>query len=553
MLRLVSTTIGPVSIAAGSNGPSRVAEAYNAGDGTLTLAASSSAPWAVPTVGKAGPCTTTNQSSTPCIPITVALNTASLTAGTQTAILTITGDATTVDAPQTITVTVAIGGSVPSAINVYVPPNGSVDVPASTNSNLRWQATTQDGNNWLSMTISGNGSFGFQYPWNVHIAAQPANPPGVYSGNMTLSGSSFAGDNKSIPVTMTVTTQPIAQGPPAVNLRLAQGAPPLAAPYTAVPVTLTNAGQGTLTVTSVGNVSAGPCPASWLTVAQTASGASLTVDPTGLSTGTCGATLSILSNAVNSPTQVPVTLQVVAKGPPLINFQGVVDNATFAPGGSVSPGDIVLAKGEQFSFEGASLGGYTPGPAPPLPYVLGGASVTVDGTAAPLFYSFYGQLAFQIPMGTQVGTAVVQAKRDDGAVGNLASVAVVARAPGILIITKQDYSVPGPSNPAHVGDALLIWSIGMGPTSPAVSTGQPAPPYPGLATLIDPATVTFGAGLALVPPATATPFFAGLASPFAGLYQINVVIPPGCPTGTVYVSVTFPDGTFSNTEQITVQ
>jgi len=552
MLRLVSTTVGPASIAVGSTGPAQVVEAYNAGDGTLSLTVASSASWAAPTVGAARPCTTTNQVSTPCTPITVALNTASLTAGIQTAILTVSGDASTIDAPQTITVTVAMGGSVPPGINVYVPPSGSVDIATPTNSDLRWLATTQDGNNWLSMTVSGNGSFRFVYPWSVHIAAQPANTPGAYTGSMTLSGSTFAADNRTIPVTMNVTTQPIAQGPSLVSLRLAQGAPPLAAPYTMVPVTLTNAGQGTLTVNSVGVTVASLCSSSWLTVTRTPSGASLTVDPTGLSLSTCGATLSIASNAVNSPTLVNVTLQVVAKGPPLIQYQGVVDNATFAPGGPVSPGDIVLVKGEQFSFAGASAGGYTAGPAPPLPTVLGGASVLVNGTNAPLFYSFYGQLAFQIPMNTQVGTAVVQVKRDDGAVGNLASVPVVARAPGILVITKADYSVPGPSNPAHAGDALLIWSIGMGATSPAALTGQPAPSSP-FAMLVDTPTVDFGTGLSFVPPVPAAPFFAGLAPPYAGLYQINVVVPPGCPTGTVFVSVAFPDRTFSNSMPIVVQ
>jgi uncharacterized protein (TIGR03437 family) len=155
-------------------------------------------------------------------------------------------------------------------------------------------------------------------------------------------------------------------------------------------------------------------------------------------------------------------------------------------------------------------------------------------------------------MGTAVGTAVVQVARDDGSVGNLASVPVTARAPGILVVTKADYSVPGPSNPAHVGDALLIWSIGMGATSPPAVTGQPAPSSP-FATLIDTPTVAFGTGEALVPPATATPFFAGLAPPYAGLYQINVTVPVGCPTGTVFVTVGFADGTYSNTVQITVE
>jgi uncharacterized protein (TIGR03437 family) len=550
MLRLVSTTVGPVSIAVGANGPAQTVEAYNAGDGTLSLTVTSSATWAVPTVGASRACTSTYVVST-CVPIAVAFNTSALTAGTQTAILTVNGASGTVDAPQTITVTIAIGGSVPSSISVYVPPNGSTDVAIPTNSDLRWGATTTDSNSWLSVIISGNGSFKFVYPWYVHIAPTAANTVGAYTGKVTLSGSSFAADNVSIPVTMNVTTQPIAQGPSAVSLRLAQGAPPMAAPYTAVPVTLTNLGLGTLSVTGL-TAAPGTCGSTWLKAAQTSTGASLTVDPTGLAVGTCTGTLTFTTNAVNTLAPIPVTLQVVAKGNPAINYQGVVDNATFTPGGTVSPGDIVLVKGEQLSFAGATLGGYTPGSAPPLQTVVGGASVLVNGTLAPMFYSFYGQLAFQMPLSTATGTATVQVKRDDGATSNLASVQVASRAPGILVISKADYSVVSASNPAHAGDVLLIWSIGMGTTSPVVTEGQPAPTSP-LAMLVDTPAISFGTGIATIVPATTAPIYSLLAPTYAGLYQIAVTVPSSCPKGTVYVIVGFPDGTFSNTVQMVVQ
>ena len=45
-LRLSETTIGPVSIAAGQNGPTRSIEMTNAGDGTLNVSLRSSATWA---------------------------------------------------------------------------------------------------------------------------------------------------------------------------------------------------------------------------------------------------------------------------------------------------------------------------------------------------------------------------------------------------------------------------------------------------------------------------------------------------------------------------
>lgn len=571
MLRLVSSTVGPASIAVGANGPTQTVEAYNAGDGSLSLTVTSSVTWTSATVGAPRPCASTTLATT-CIPITVALSTSSLAAGTQTGILTVTGAANTVDAPQTITVTAAMGGSIPSSITAYVPPNGSTVVAIPTNSDLRYNATTQDGNKWLALTISGSGSFKFVYPWYVSIQAQAANTPGIYTGSVAITpigASTFAGDAKTVAVTMNVTTQPIAQGPSQINLRLAQGAPPLSPPYTAVPLTITNAGLGTLTVSAVTSV-VNSCGSSWLTVTKTASGASLTVDPTGLPAGTCSATLTAATNAANTLAPIPVTLQVVPKAPPLINYQGVLDNATFIPGDTVSQGDVMVVKGEQLSFAGATTGGYTSGTAPPLATVVGGASVLVNGAAAPIFYTLYGQIAFQMPVETPVGTVLVQVQRDDGSIGNQVSVQVAARAPKLLLVglgtygaitNAADGSFPFPvgafpgltTHPAQVGDTLVMYAIGLGVTSPSVATGQPAPGSPPLASVVDTATVAFGTGSAIIAPIPATPIFAGLTPTYAGLYQINVTIPPGCPTGTVDVLVGFPDGTVSNVVQIAVQ
>ncbi len=549
MLRLVKTAIGPASIAAGSNGPSQVVEAYNAGDGALNLTVASSASWAVASVGAAGACNALDQLSVPCIPITVALNTSALSAGTQTAILTITGDANTVDAPQTVTVTVAMGGSIPSSINAYVPPGGSVDIPTPTNSNMYSKVTTQDGNNWLSMTYSGSGSFQFVYNWRVHIAPQAGNPVGTYNGSITFTGSSFAGDNKTVPVTMNVTTLPIAQDPGPLTFRLAQGAPPMTAPFSTI--TLNNLGMGTLTVTGVTPTIASGCGSSWLTVTQTTTGANLTLDPTGVAVGTCTATLAFATNAANTLAPVPVTMQVVPKGAPLINYQGVTDNVTFTAAGAVSPGDVVVIKGEQFSFT-SGANGFAILSAIPWPTSLGGLGVSVNGETAPLYYTFYGQIAFQMPMDIAPGTALVTVTRSDGGTSNPASVPVAARAPAIDIITKADYTVPGATNPAHVGDTLILWAFGLGPTSPLVQSGQPAPSSP-LPSLVSLPTVTFSAGNLIVPPAYSTPSYAGLAPAEAAIYQVNVMVPQGSPTGTVKVRLGFPDGTFSNAVAITVQ
>lgn len=520
MLRLVSATIGPVSAASGVSPSAQTVEAYNAGDGSLSLSVASSVPWITPTVGASRPCSTTANAST-CIPLQFAFSTGSLPAGLSTGIVTVS-DPNAVDAPQTITVTVQVGGGVPSTLDRYVAPGGSLDVTFATNSQVNGKVTTQDGGSWLSLALDGTGSFRFVFPYKIQFRPPASMAAGTYNGTVVTTGSSFPGDNKTIAVTMRVTTQPIAAQPDPIRIRLAQGAPPLVYPFSPF-AGLTNLGQGTLTVSGVT-----PTGGSWLKVDQFNF---LQIDPAGLSPGDNNGSLSIASNAVNGTITVPVTLTIVPKGPPSIFFQGVLDNATFIPGDTVSQGDIMVVKGEQLSFDP-----FTPGPAPPLPVKLGSTSVLVNGSPVPLFYTSYGQIAFQMPTNTPVGTAVVQVMRDDGSSSNKASVTVAARAPRLLVAVNQDGSINAAGAPAHAGDVLTIYAIGFGATSPSVPTGQPAPSTEPLARVTPDPLLTFGNGLFGVP---ATPLFAGLTPTYAGLYQLNVAVPAAAGKGAVPFSASF--------------
>lgn len=551
MLRLVSSTVGPITVAAGAAGPAQTVEAYNAGDGSLSLSVSSSATWLVPTVQASRACTTTQSAST-CIPLQFGLNTGSLAAGTYTGTVTVSdASPATVDAPQTITVTVQIGSSVPSSLNVYVAPGGVNDTTFSVPSgNFSGKATTSDGNNWLSLSLTSTGSFQFSYPYRIRVAPQPGNAAGsTYTGTMVTSGSTFAADNKTISATMHVTTQPIAQASTAsVTARLAQGAPT----YNGY-VSLANTGQGTLTASSVTATGQG------FTASLSGNLAILKFDAGSLSPGDYPGSVTIASNAANGSITVPVDFQVVAKGSPSIPYQGILDDAIFQTGDPVSPGDIVALFGEQLLFDTPP----TP-PAAPLPITLDGVQVLVNGEAAPLYYVSYFQINFQIPTDIPAGTATVQVKRGDGTVSNLASVRIVPRAPRLLTldgtygaIVNQDFSLPMPTgtfgiyqtHPAHEGDALTIYAIGLGTTTPSVASGQPAPSST-LANLDTMPTVVFGGGIT---PVTATPFFAGLTPTASGLYQVNVIIPQGVPKGSnVSVSLVFP-GTATNEVAVAIQ
>jgi uncharacterized protein (TIGR03437 family) len=239
-----------------------------------------------------------------------------------------------------------------------------------------------------------------------------------------------------------------------------------------------------------------------------------------------------------------VDLQIVAKGAHYIYYQGVLDNGTFVPGDTVAQGDVMVIKGEQLSFSP-----FTEGQAPPLATQVGGATILVNGSPAPLFYSSYGQLAFQMPVNTQLGTALVQVQRD-GLTSNTVSVNVAQRAPRIIAVVNPDGSVnlPDGSHPAHIGDELVIYAIGLGPTTPAVATGAPAPGAEPLAR-VSGALVSFGGNI-LAP--NVLPDYAGLTPSYAGLYQVNVQVPPESAKGIVSLSVGFPDSR-SNALLIAIQ
>jgi len=540
MLRLVTSVVGPVSAAVGTSPAAQTLEAYNAGDGSLSLTVTpdASSTWLSAAVGAARPCTTTTAAGS-CLPLTFTFKTTSLVAGSYTAAVTVS-DAHAVDAPQVVTVTVQVGGGVPNSVGqtqpLYVAPGSTTTIAFSTNSLMNGRSTTQDGGNWLTLALQGTGSFRFVLPYQIDLAPSADMQPGTYTGSIVTSGSTFAPDNKTIPVTMHVTTDPIAvPSTAAINLVLAQGAPAMAYPFIPA-LTLSNAGQGTISAQNVSATGTG-------VTAQDYQGLGLvTVDPSGLSPGSYTGSVTIACNAVNCPVTVPVNFQVVAQAAPTIKFQGAVNNATQVAGEAVCPGDWIALLGQQFSLQA-----FTSASVVPLPTQLADVQVTVNGEPAPLYYTSYGQIAFQMPTDTALGQATVQLQRG-GQASNMVSVNVVARAPRIVVVTDDcanGCNLRNPTTPAAPGDTIVLWAYGLGPVDPPVAAGAAPNPY----SLVDPAPlVNIGGGPGSL---DVTPVFAGMTG--IGLYQINVTIPAvGSPHGIVPVSLVFPDSV-SNQIQILIQ
>jgi len=110
------------------------------------------------------------------------------------------------------------------------------------------------------------------------------------------------------------------------------------------------------------------------------------------------------------------------------------------------------------------------------------------------------------------------------------------------LVTHENGSLVSATNPAAGGEALTAWVFGLGQTTPAAATGQPAKMAPTAETFY----LDFNYTLNALPtkPFTGepdrivpTPLFSGLAPGYVGLYQVNFTVPPPPPNGIAHCSV----------------
>jgi uncharacterized protein (TIGR03437 family) len=173
---------------------------------------------------------------------------------------------------------------------------------------------------------------------------------------------------------------------------------------------------------------------------------------------------------------------------------------------------------------------------------LGGASVTFNGIAAPVFSSFPGQLNVQIPPElTGVSASVVVTV--GGQMSAPQTVALAAVSPGIFSTSQKGSgqgviqiantnifaaaagSIPEAQTRAvKPGESITIYCAGLGAVNNTPAPGMAASDHPLSSTKIVP-KVTIGGMLATVS-------FAGLSPGFVGLYQVNAQIPLEVPAGS---------------------
>lgn len=234
---------------------------------------------------------------------------------------------------------------------------------------------------------------------------------------------------------------------------------------------------------------------------------------------------------------------------PKFSSTAVVNAASFNIDGAsegLAPGSLATIFGTDLALQ---AGGAT---AFPLPRELAGVRVRVNGAEAPLVAVFPGQINFQFPFEAAPGAASSVVVSTVVGESVPAAVAVAETDPGVFFDSASGvgairFSADGQvafQRAARPGEALEIFGTGFGAVDPRTETGEAAMGFI-LSHVREDVEVLIG-GRRL------EPLFAGLAPLFAGLYQVNVVLPEDLPPGSYELRISV-GGRLSNAVRIEVQ
>ncbi len=241
-----------------------------------------------------------------------------------------------------------------------------------------------------------------------------------------------------------------------------------------------------------------------------------------------------LTVTANDPTRTLTGTRMVTGGlgasslAPVLS--GAVNGASFAPNSPLAPGSMI-------SLFGSNLGNGIAGAAAlPLSTTLSDATVVMAGNSLPLLFADGGQINAVVSAGINTNTSQQILVQRDNTLSIPISVDVAPANPAVFpyplpgdppqqgaIVNAFTYVVADPKAPVTAGDVLAIFGTGLGAVDQAIPDGAAAPSMPPANTVAH-ATVTIGGQ-----PATVT--FSGLSPGFAGLYQIDAVVPGGVAPG----------------------
>jgi uncharacterized protein (TIGR03437 family) len=228
-----------------------------------------------------------------------------------------------------------------------------------------------------------------------------------------------------------------------------------------------------------------------------------------------------------------------------LNPTGIVNAASYAPF------TYGVARGELLTLYGTNLAPSTAVSPIPFTTLLNGVQVLVNNRPAPIYYVSPGQVSVIVPYATEYPSYVQFQVVNNGTSSNVVTTIMNQTSPGVFTSTQNgvgtgaalhaDFSLVTAANPAKKGETILLYVTGLGDVSPAVADGTAGPSSP--------LSVASNEIDVYIDGETATVSYAGLAPGFAGLYQLNVVVPNTATSGEDYLDISGPD---SYTTQATI-
>lgn len=191
-----------------------------------------------------------------------------------------------------------------------------------------------------------------------------------------------------------------------------------------------------------------------------------------------------------------VTRQVDGEGDPrpaampVIAANGIGSAATLRPPMTIAPGSFVSIYGTQLT-----AGAVMSADIRTATHRLAGTRVTMNGRTVPVAYASPGQLNVLAPFDLQEPVRIA---------------VEVPRSPSHSVMATVAPATPGMFTASIQGTAAVLWATGLGAVRPAGNLQE---------TVLRPAVSVNGQ--------PAVVFFSGLAPGWPGLYQINILLPPG--------------------------
>ena len=241
---------------------------------------------------------------------------------------------------------------------------------------------------------------------------------------------------------------------------------------------------------------------------------------------------------------------------PVTTSAGLVSAANPVNGSAIAPGGMASLYGTNLADAKLAAGGA------PLPLLLGGTSMTVANSPAPLFYVSPLQINFQVPWLSISKPAQFPLLITQGESLTLLTFLLNPYAPALFTangqgsgqasaIISNTSSLAAPtgaypaSRPVKPGEFVLLYCTGLGAVTNQPAAGDVSPGNPAAATV---STPTLKLGGVSVPVS-----FSGLAPNFVGLYQVNFQIPAAAASGNAVPLVLSIAGVSSNTATIAIQ